>query len=75
MDQAHQSMGNGPTRHYLHPDVDAGAGGLYSYLGSPGALFAIVLFVLLLVTRAASSQRHVPKGVNDEGVARPPAVP
>ncbi|TKA38216.1 hypothetical protein B0A54_09156 [Friedmanniomyces endolithicus] len=68
-------MGSVPTDRYLHPDVDAGAGGLYSYLGSPGALFAIVLFVLLLVTRATSSQRLVPKGVNDEGVARPPAIP
>ena len=75
MDLAHQSMGSASTERYLHPDVNAGAGGLQSYLGSPGALFAFGLFVLLLITRAASSQRPVPKGVNDEGVARPPAVP
>ncbi len=75
MDLAHQSMGSAPTDRYLHPIVNAGAGGLHSYLGSPGALIAVGLFVLLLVTRAASSQRLAPTSVNDEGVQRPPAVP
>ncbi|TKA80004.1 hypothetical protein B0A55_02087 [Friedmanniomyces simplex] len=75
MDHAHQLMGAGLADRYFNPNANATTGGFHTYFESPTALLAVGLFVLLLLTRAASSQRVAPTKVNDEGVQRPPAVP